>query len=378
MAEYIRNLDKPCPKCRQMTLSCTFDDGVESVGDSTFVFEHRCSTVGCDYHESRSHHVCHGYDTRHDYDCDFCDWNWLSELTRVVGEDKKRHRIFVAHAQPDREFARQLARNLRKSEVIEAVLFDENVLEPAWHVQERIQDEIQRCSLCLFVVGRLGATRWLVEELRFALRLKIRLIVVVHPEAPQDAIASLREIGVPILPADADYLVRYIRDSESSLSYQAPENLIETPDFRIRIASLAEQMQLAVHGDPDALMKLNSRQFEQLIAELMENEGYEVTLTRATRDGGVDIYAVKSDRGARFLTIVDCKHYKKSRRVGIELVRTMYGTLRIEEASHAMIATTTTFTSGARTFETEHKFSISLRDHADIYRWLHPSVRILG
>jgi hypothetical protein len=43
------------------------------------VFEHRCSD--CGYHETVSHYICDGYDTRDDYGCDFCGWNWLPQLS---------------------------------------------------------------------------------------------------------------------------------------------------------------------------------------------------------------------------------------------------------------------------------------------------------
>jgi len=80
MAEYSRSFDQPCPQCKQMTISCVFDDGLPCGGaDPTFVFEHRCSD--CGYHETVSHYICDGYDTRDDYGCDFCGWNWLPQLS---------------------------------------------------------------------------------------------------------------------------------------------------------------------------------------------------------------------------------------------------------------------------------------------------------
>ena len=101
----------------------------------------------------------------------------------------------------------------------------------------------------------------------------------------------------------------------------------------------------------------------------MEKNGYDVTLTQATRDNGVDIYAVKTDGFGKFLTVVDCKKYREDRKIGIGVVREMIGTLQIENASHAMLATTSSFSSVARNFEQERQFAISLRDHSDILQW---------
>ena len=80
MGKYSRNFNKPCPKCGQMTVSCSFDDGLPCIGDQTFEFVHECSNPGCDYHETVSHHICDGYDTDNDYNCDFCGFNWLPQL----------------------------------------------------------------------------------------------------------------------------------------------------------------------------------------------------------------------------------------------------------------------------------------------------------
>lgn len=52
-------------------------------------------------------------------------------------------------------------------------------------------------------------------------------------------------------------------------------------------------MEIAKH--PSILRSLERRQFEKVIAELFDGFGYEVELTRRTRDGGKDIIAIKKD-----------------------------------------------------------------------------------
>jgi hypothetical protein len=159
------------------------------------------------------------------------------------------------------------------------------------------------------------------------------------------------------------------------LEYTAPPNLIHVAEFQLTIASLAEQISLRLPSDPNALLKIKAREFEHLVAELMVKAGYSVELTKQTRDGGVDIYALKSDAFGRFLTIVDCKKYAKHRTIGPSLVRTLYGTLNINKASHGIIATTTTFTNGALSLAEEYAFRISLKDHDDILSWIQLSTK---
>ena len=102
----------------------------------------------------------------------------------------------------------------------------------------------------------------------------------------------------------------------------------------------------------------------------MEKQGYEVTLTKQSRDGGVDIFALKKDDFGNFLTIVDCKKYSEKNPIGVDLVRTMYGTLDITKASHGIIATTSRFTKDAKILAENYKYQLSLRDHADIVKWI--------
>jgi restriction endonuclease Mrr len=158
--------------------------------------------------------------------------------------------------------------------------------------------------------------------------------------------------------------------------YEIPERLIEEPEFRIQVATLAERLALALPSDPAALKSITPRQFEELIAEIMERDGYRVELTKQMRDGGIDIKAYSSDKYGSFLTIVDRKHYLNSGRlIGIEIVKTMWATLDLEKASRAMIATTSTFTSGAKDFGRKFEFRMSLKDHDAICEWIKRSAR---
>ncbi len=116
--------------------------------------------------------------------------------------------------------------------------------------------------------------------------------------------------------------------------------------------------------------ELSPRKFEELVAYLMEKHGYEVELTQQSRDGGIDIFALKRDSFGSFLTIVDCKKYSVSNPIGVGLVRTMYGTLNVENASHGIIATTSRFTKDVRDLAGEYKYQLSLKDHADIIKWI--------
>lgn len=137
---------------------------------------------------------------------------------------------------------------------------------------------------------------------------------------------------------------------------------------RIEIANVG--LAVALQRYPDALYGLSSRQFETLVAEILVDKGFDVHLTPATRDGGFDIFAYQRTDIGTLLYLVETKRYRADRKVGIDLVRNLYGTFASCGASHAILATTSTFTRDARELQCKHPYQLSLRDYTDIVKWI--------
>lgn len=136
------------------------------------------------------------------------------------------------------------------------------------------------------------------------------------------------------------------------------------------IVSANEAMIAELKKHPDDIFRLTSRQYEELIAELIRDMGYEVTLTKATRDGGKDILAsIKTEIGD-FLCLVEAKHYREDRKVGVSLVRELYGTLCDYQANSAMLVTTSSYSPDAKALQEKHKYQLSLRDYTDVATWI--------
>ena len=105
-------------------------------------------------------------------------------------------------------------------------------------------------------------------------------------------------------------------------------------------------------------------------AELLHDIGYQVTLTQATRDGGKDILASMRTELGEFLCLVEAKHYREDRKIGVSLVRTLYGTLCDYQASSAMLVTTSSYSKDAQALQKKHKYELSLRDYTDVAGWI--------
>jgi len=125
---------------------------------------------------------------------------------------------------------------------------------------------------------------------------------------------------------------------------------------------------LAQH--PHLIHDVSPRKFEELVATIFRNQGFDVNLTPATRDGGVDLYAARNDSFGQLLYVIECKRYQSSRKVGIEIVQRLYGVAKSKGATKGLVVATTTFTHDAIDFASPLRFQLSLHDYQSLCTWL--------
>lgn len=134
--------------------------------------------------------------------------------------------------------------------------------------------------------------------------------------------------------------------------------------------AINDELLRKIASDPKLLYEVSPRLFEEIVADLLRRLGYKITLTPASRDGGKDIYAAKRDELGSFLYVVECKKYSPDNPVGVSLVRQLYGVVQAEKATAGILATTSFFTKGAKEFQTQVAYQISLQDYLGIQKWL--------
>ena len=130
-----------------------------------------------------------------------------------------------------------------------------------------------------------------------------------------------------------------------------------------------------IKKDPKEIRELNPRQFEELVAELFKEKGFEVELTKRTRDGGKDIIAISKDAfGGTLKYFIECKHYAENNKISVELVRNLYGVKHTKDGPNkVMLVTTSSFTSSAINFaekEAHSSWDITLADFDEIINWV--------
>ena len=97
---------------------------------------------------------------------------------------------------------------------------------------------------------------------------------------------------------------------------------------------------------PDALQGMSWQEFELLVGEAFRLQGYEVSeLGGAGPDGGVDLVLRKDKE--KFL--VQCKHWKAFK-VGVQVVRELYGVMAAHGAAGGFVVTSGSFTEEAEAF----------------------------
>ena len=122
---------------------------------------------------------------------------------------------------------------------------------------------------------------------------------------------------------------------------------------------------------PKAMYKIKSRQFEKLIAEILASYGWDVQLTPAIRDGGYDIFAISKDMqsGTKTSWMIECKKYAPENKVGVNIVRALYGVKSNRKVANALLATSSYYTKGAKDFKAS-RYDIEMKDYNDILEWI--------
>jgi len=148
-------------------------------------------------------------------------------------------------------------------------------------------------------------------------------------------------------------------DENMALDREEFFELFEDLRVRPRLANKASQESSII------LDNLDPKQFEELIAQLYEKQGYKATVTGKSHDGGVDITAMRFVGSDRVFTVIQCKHQAAS--VGPDVVRELWGVVNNDTViTGGVVATSSRFTPSAREFAKNKR--LTLLDRTDIER----------
>lgn len=155
----------------------------------------------------------------------------------------------------------------------------------------------------------------------------------------------------------------------SVLRHAVPGDNEASPKRIIRLKYIDPVLYDVLLSNPELLKQLDWRVFEKLLADVLDRFGYEVELQKGTKDGGVDILAMKrQDPLGTHRYLLQAKRYKN--KVGIEPVRQLLFLHGHHRATKSCLATTAAFTSGAWDLARQYQWQLELRDQEGLMEWL--------
>lgn len=151
----------------------------------------------------------------------------------------------------------------------------------------------------------------------------------------------------------------------------ADENSVYVDASKIIMPEVSRELYSYLQRHPEALYISSPRTFEEIIASILRNQGYNVELTPPSKDGGYDLIAVQHNKltGSQ-VYLVECKKYAPDHKVNVGIVRGLYGIVCSKDATKGIIITTSSFTRGAKEFAEKHSSRLSLRDFESLKEWL--------
>jgi hypothetical protein len=123
------------------------------------------------------------------------------------------------------------------------------------------------------------------------------------------------------------------------------------------------------------LEHVNAELFEELVADLLRNQGFDVFLTSRTRDGGKDIWASTVYEKQRVTALVECKMRSATNAIDPAIARAVVGTYFIERNKgidvDCAIMVTSSDNIGPETLAIQQQMrEFTVKDCNDVVKWI--------
>ena len=281
----------------------------------------------------------------------------------------KKPTVFMSHNSRDKAFVRRLANKLKVDGI--DVWLDEIEIKIGESIHQKVNDGIAKSDFFAIVLSQSSVdSKWVQDELSSASSIEKyqdRGIFILP--------ILIEECDVPPLLLDRRY-ANFSEDEEAAYvelldslfhHYQAAHPDVVLPPASHKLLDDPDKLDYVLR-DPSVLYDLTPRAFEELVAELLDGMGYEVTLTPMAKDGGKDIIATKEGiPGTKPETIiVECKRTKHP--ISVSQIRQLWGMIASERKGRGMIVTTSYFTRSAK--EVAENAPIDLVDFEALKKWL--------
>jgi Restriction endonuclease len=136
------------------------------------------------------------------------------------------------------------------------------------------------------------------------------------------------------------------------------------------VDALSDELAVVCGKVPELLDRLTPRQFEEMVGAIFRNNGFRVELTSYTKDGGYDLMVVSNSSMKPEVAIVEVKHYRSDRPVGVAIVRQLYGVRSLREIPRCYLVTSSSVSKYAkREFSRVVPRQLEFIQRNDILQW---------
>ena len=108
--------------------------------------------------------------------------------------------------------------------------------------------------------------------------------------------------------------------------------------------------------------------YPRYILKKFERKGYNVQLTKQTRDGGKDLIVLNNSMLGDLVIYAECKKKAPKHPVNVGLVRQLYGTVEADRVTAGIMVTNSYFSEDARRFQQTIKSRMNLIDYSELMK----------
>lgn len=145
--------------------------------------------------------------------------------------------------------------------------------------------------------------------------------------------------------------------------------LANEKERRYNLNEIDLQVYKEILSNEELAKSINWRNFELLLAKILEKFEFEVEVLKGSKDGGIDVIALKKSTTfglERYL--IQAK--KWSNKVGVDPVRSLLWAHNEYKVTKSCLITTSKFTKGAWELAEKYKWQIELKDYEKLSEWI--------
>lgn len=174
-----------------------------------------------------------------------------------------------------------------------------------------------------------------------------------------------------VTPTEMSLVDEFLEDERAEREEWEASKLTKSRVSSLTVESPSLKLLLDIQQQKIELHDLEWMQFEDVVAELLSKDGFDVKVGKRRKDEGVDIFAEKHINGiGRILTVWQAKKLLLKNKVGINTIRELADTRNEFKASKGIIVTNTALTKGAINRVTRDKYMLDKIDGDDLIKWI--------